>query len=38
MGLADSQIAGIARSNDLSLATMNLRDFAGIDLTVIEPR
>ncbi|MDE0452090.1 MAG: type II toxin-antitoxin system VapC family toxin [Gammaproteobacteria bacterium] len=38
MSLADSQIAGIARSNGFSLATMNLRDFAGIDLTVIEPR
>ena len=37
MSLADSQIAGIARSNGFSLATMNLRDFAGIDLTVIEP-
>lgn len=38
MGLADSQIAGIAKCNNLSLATMNLRDFVGIDLTVIEPR
>ena len=38
MGLADSQIAGIAKSNDFSLATMNLRDFDAIDLTVIEPR
>ena len=38
MGFADSQIAGIAKSNDFSLATMNLRDFDRIDLTVIEPR
>ena len=38
MSLADSQIAGIAKSNDFSLATMNLRDFEGIDLTAIEPR
>ena len=37
MSLADSQVAGIAKSNDFSLATMNLRDFGGIDLTVIEP-
>ena len=37
MGLADSQIAGIAKSIGFSLATMNLRDFSGIDLTVIEP-
>lgn len=37
MGLADSQIAGIAKSNGFSLATMNQRDFSGIDLTVIEP-
>ena len=29
---------GIAKSNDFSLATLNLRDFDGIDLTVIEPR
>ena len=38
MALADSQIASIAKSNDFSLATMNLRDFDAIDLTVIEPR
>ena len=38
MGLADAQIAGIAKRNDLSLATMNLHDFDGIDLRVIEPR
>ena len=38
MGFADSQIVGIAKSNDFSLATMNLRDFDRIDLTVIEPR
>lgn len=38
MGLADSQIADIAKSNELSLATMNLRDFDGIDLAVVAPR
>ena len=38
MGFADSQIAGIAKSNDFSLVTLNLRDFGKIDLAVIEPR
>ena len=38
MGLADAQIAGIAKSNNFSLATMNLRDFDAINLVVIEPR
>ena len=37
MSLADSQIAGIAKSNGLSLATLNARDFEGIDLSVVEP-
>ena len=37
-GLADSQIAGIAKSHDFSLSTLNLRDFDKIDLAVIEPR
>ena len=37
MGLADSQIAGIAKSNDLSLATLNARDFEALDLAVIAP-
>ena len=37
MSLADSQIAGIAKSNGMSLATLNARDFAAIDLSVVEP-
>ena len=37
MGLADSQIAGIAKSNDLSLATVNARDFEALDLAVVAP-
>lgn len=37
MGLADSQIAGIAKSNDLSLVTLNTRDFEEIDLPVAAP-
>ena len=37
MSLADSQIAGIAKSNGLSLATLNARDFEAIDLSVVEP-
>ena len=37
MGLADSQIAGTAKSNGLSLATLNARDFEAIDLSVVEP-
>lgn len=37
MSLADSQIAGIARSNDLSLATLNARDFEDIDLPLVAP-
>ena len=38
MSLADSQIAGIAGSNGLSLATLDVRDFQGIDLEVVVPR
>jgi len=37
MSLADSQIAGIAKSNAFSLATMNDRDFESLDLSVIAP-
>ena len=37
MSLADAQIAGVAKSNDLSLATLNARDFEAIDLSVVEP-
>ena len=38
MSLADSQIAGVAKSNSFALATLDIRDFQGIDLTVLEPR
>ncbi len=37
MSLADSQIAGIAKSNDLSLATLNTLDFEHIDLVLRQP-
>ena len=37
MSLADAQIAGVAKSNDLSLATLNARDFEAIDISVVEP-
>ena len=35
MSLADSQIAGVAKSNGFSLATLNARDFEAIDLTLV---
>lgn len=35
MSLADSQIAGTAKSRDFSLATLNTRDFHGIDLALL---
>ena len=38
MSLADSQIAGVAKSNGFALATLDIEDFRGIDLTVLEPR
>ncbi len=38
MSLADSQIAGTAKSRDYSLATLNTRDFQEIDLPLLEPR
>ena len=38
MGLADSQIAGVAKSNGLSLATLNVQEFQGIELDVVMPR
>jgi toxin FitB len=33
----DAQIAAIARSRDMALATRNASDFGGIDLRVIDP-
>ena len=38
MSLADSQIAGIAKSKGFTLATLNVQDFQGIDLVVVDPR
>ena len=38
MSLADSQIAGTARSRGYSLATLNTSDFRDLDLSVLEPR
>lgn len=38
MSLADSQIAGTAKSRGYSLATLNTRDFQEIDLPLLEPR
>ena len=38
MSLADSQIAGIAKSKGFALATLNSQDFQGIDLIVLDPR
>lgn len=37
IGEADARIAAIARSRGASLATRNIRDFAGCGLTVIDP-
>ena len=38
MALADSQIAGIAKSKGFSLATLNMKDFLGVGLTLVEPK
>lgn len=38
MSLADAQIAGIARSNGHAIATLDIRDFDGAEVDVIEPR
>ncbi len=37
VGVADSQIAGIARSLGAAIATRNLRDFAGLGIPVVNP-
>lgn len=34
----DTQIAGIVIANKARLATFNVRDFAGLDIELIEPR
>ena len=38
MSLADSRIAGMARSRGYSLATLNTSDFRDLGLPVLEPR
>ena len=35
--LSDALIAGIARANDLTIATRNIRDFDGLDVEVFDP-
>ena len=35
--LSDALIAGIAKANDLTLATRNVRDFEGLDVEVFNP-
>ena len=35
--LSDALIAGIAKANDLTVATRNIRDFAGLDIEVFNP-
>ncbi len=38
MSLADSQIAGTAKSRDFALATLNYQDFRSIELKLLNPR
>ena len=35
--LSDALIAGIARANNLTIATRNVRDFGGLDVEVFNP-
>ena len=35
--LGDALIAGIARANDLAVATRNITDFDGLDVEVVNP-
>lgn len=35
--ISDALIAGIARANDLTVATRNVRDFEGLDVEVFNP-
>ncbi len=37
MSLADAQIAAISRVHDATLATRNVRDFAGTGVAVVDP-
>ena len=38
MSLAVAQIAGIAKSNGHAIATLNARDFDGVEVDVVDPR
>ncbi len=35
--LSDALIAGIAKANDLSVVTRNVRDFDGLDIEIVNP-
>ena len=35
--ISDALIAGIAKANDLTIATRNVRDFDGLDVAVFNP-
>ena len=37
LDLGDALIAGIAKANDLAVATRNIRDFDGLDLEIVNP-
>ena len=37
LDLGDALIAGTARSHELAIATRNVRDFAGLDISVVNP-
>ena len=37
LDLGDALIAGTARSHELTIATGNVRDFAGLDVNVVNP-
>ncbi len=37
LDLGDALIAGTARSHELTIATRNVRDFAGLDVNVVNP-
>ena len=37
LDLGDALIAGTAKTNDLAVATRNVRDFDGLDLVVVNP-
>lgn len=38
MSPADAQFAGIAKSNGHAIATLNARDFRGVEVDVVDPR